>query len=552
VEASPELSECGPASELLYSAEFQARLRALRASEHVDYSAVTEVKFEVMERLYRDFNERHLLPGTERGEAFRSYQATRGEDLRRHALFSALQAQLRGENPGIEGWPAWPERYRDPNSDACTVFLTEHAERVEFFQYLQWHMETQMERVGRRSYELGLGIGVFPALAPAPDFGGAEVWANPGLFARGVRLGVPPDVAPPAGQVWNFAAAIPERLREQAYVPFTAVLGRNMNQAGALRLYDAGGMLRQFWVPEGAAAAEGAYVSYPFDEMLSIVMLESQRHRCLVVFDDFQQESVVISAAALESLFSGAHGFLVQTRLLGERDSEMTLKAPEAFPTESVITVGRYDQPTLAGFWQGIDQELATDLELFTTQEQREAQVVTRAKDRARLLVALERAELLPTGTSVQPVATPEMTFEIVQATYVYLARSPARIAIAQMSDVLVQTTQVHLPGAAERYPSWQGKLDLDFERWTEDGRVLAFVEALRLERGMSIKAPVLPAPKARLQTGVPRATYRLQLHAGFTFAQAAEIVPYLDGLGISHCYCSPYLQAPWLRHRRP
>jgi (1->4)-alpha-D-glucan 1-alpha-D-glucosylmutase len=41
-----------------------------------------------------------------------------------------------------------------------------------------------------------------------------------------------------------------------------------------------------------------------------------------------------------------------------------------------------------------------------------------------------------------------------------------------------------------------------------------------------------------------PRATYRLQLHAGFTFADAAAAVPYLARLGISHLYLSPVLQA--------
>lgn len=42
----------------------------------------------------------------------------------------------------------------------------------------------------------------------------------------------------------------------------------------------------------------------------------------------------------------------------------------------------------------------------------------------------------------------------------------------------------------------------------------------------------------------VPSSTYRLQLHAGFTFDDAAKIAPYLKALGISHVYCSPYLQA--------
>jgi (1->4)-alpha-D-glucan 1-alpha-D-glucosylmutase len=42
----------------------------------------------------------------------------------------------------------------------------------------------------------------------------------------------------------------------------------------------------------------------------------------------------------------------------------------------------------------------------------------------------------------------------------------------------------------------------------------------------------------------IPRATYRLQFHRGFTFKDAMTIVPYLAELGISHVYASPYLKA--------
>ncbi len=41
-----------------------------------------------------------------------------------------------------------------------------------------------------------------------------------------------------------------------------------------------------------------------------------------------------------------------------------------------------------------------------------------------------------------------------------------------------------------------------------------------------------------------PRATYRVQLHAGFTFDDVTAVVPYLARLGISHLYTSPILQA--------
>ena len=42
----------------------------------------------------------------------------------------------------------------------------------------------------------------------------------------------------------------------------------------------------------------------------------------------------------------------------------------------------------------------------------------------------------------------------------------------------------------------------------------------------------------------IPRATARLQCHAGFTLDDAAEQVPYLAALGISHVYASPLATA--------
>jgi (1->4)-alpha-D-glucan 1-alpha-D-glucosylmutase len=47
------------------------------------------------------------------------------------------------------------------------------------------------------------------------------------------------------------------------------------------------------------------------------------------------------------------------------------------------------------------------------------------------------------------------------------------------------------------------------------------------------------PAPIAG-----PGATYRLQLHGGFTLHDAAAVVPYLAALGVTHCYCSPVFTA--------
>jgi (1->4)-alpha-D-glucan 1-alpha-D-glucosylmutase len=59
-----------------------------------------------------------------------------------------------------------------------------------------------------------------------------------------------------------------------------------------------------------------------------------------------------------------------------------------------------------------------------------------------------------------------------------------------------------------------------------------------------------MSARPTRRRPDVPRATYRVQLHADFDFDGAAAIVPYLARLGISHLYTSPITMArPGSRH---
>ena len=52
------------------------------------------------------------------------------------------------------------------------------------------------------------------------------------------------------------------------------------------------------------------------------------------------------------------------------------------------------------------------------------------------------------------------------------------------------------------------------------------------------------PQSSGRPASHVPSSTYRIQFNAGFTFADATELVPYLARLGVSDLYASPYLQA--------
>ena len=42
----------------------------------------------------------------------------------------------------------------------------------------------------------------------------------------------------------------------------------------------------------------------------------------------------------------------------------------------------------------------------------------------------------------------------------------------------------------------------------------------------------------------IPVATYRIQFTKDFDFDKAAEVVPYLKALGITHLYASPFMTA--------
>jgi (1->4)-alpha-D-glucan 1-alpha-D-glucosylmutase len=62
----------------------------------------------------------------------------------------------------------------------------------------------------------------------------------------------------------------------------------------------------------------------------------------------------------------------------------------------------------------------------------------------------------------------------------------------------------------------------------------------------MTLAAEVIEKACIRITADqrLPESTYRVQFHKGFTFRDAAGIVPYLAELGVTHLYASPFLKA--------
>ncbi|MDP3082856.1 MAG: 4-alpha-glucanotransferase [Rubrivivax sp.] len=488
VEAIPDYAECARAQARVASPALRARLAALRAAELVNYAGVAEAKRPVLELLYTHFREQHLATDSARARAFEDFRRRRGSELRRHALFEALQAYFHRADDQVWGWPVWPAAYRDPASPAVAAFEREKAVAVEFFEYLQWQADEQLAAVGRRARELGMGVGLYVDLAVSIDRAGAEAWSEQSLYALDASVGAPPDEYNPKGQNWGLPPLDPARLRAAGYAPFIATLRANMAHAGALRIDHVMTLMRLYWIAPGGEPDDGAYVHYPFDDMLAILALESQRNQCLVIGEDL---GTVADEVRVKLAAAGVLSYRV---LFFERDGSGDFKPPASYPPQSIAVASTHDLATLAGWWQGHDLALRARLNLFPSPELRDQQIAERAQDRQRLLAALQREQLLPPGVSSDAQALPALDAACMRALHLYLARSPSQLVVAQLEDMLLALDAVNLPGTTDPQPNWRRKLTLALEDWAGDERFTALTRELARERTRPAGAPAAPA----------------------------------------------------------
>ncbi|HYE35172.1 malto-oligosyltrehalose synthase [Methylocaldum sp.] len=539
VEAIPDFAESETVQQTVADPEFQAHLRALRAEELIDCPEVAAVKLGILESLFAHFRDKHLQKPTERGKAFRAYQSARGPALYYQSLFDALCERFSRKDAGYSAWTDWPPEFRDPSSPEVQSFAAENAARLDYYAYLYWQAEQQMQSAGDRAAELGLSIGLCQEFVFNAAADGAEVWSQQALCASGVRLGSPPTEARPDGELSTVSPFMPSALREAAYRPFIAGLRQNMRHTGALLVHNVTDLIRQYWVPAGGSPEDGSYVAFPFEDLLGILALESHRNRCLVLATDDE----TLPAEIIGPLERA--GVVPCESLFSYWKNERPLSARE-YPPESAITTAEIDEPPLRGFWLGRDLDERKALKLFASEDSRHEAIVARAVARVRLLVALEREGLLPPDINIHPISVPDMTPELVRAVYLLLSRTPAEIVLLRLEDALGQADQLVLPGAPPDFPDRRRKLPLEFEQWRKEDTVTALLQALAESRSAIPKTHPKgkPAAATGIRFSIPRATYRLQFNRNFTFRQATDILSYLQDLGISHCYASPYLKA--------
>ena len=484
VTAVPGFGEDESVHALLREEWFGATRWAACSAEFIDYGAVAACKRPLLEALFRRFQLRELSAGgaakSVSGQAFRDFQHSGGQPLADFAVFEALHEYYFGEKGGFS-WQSWPAPMRNPRSPQVADFAAARRDQVEFFQFLQWAADRQLAVAASVGREAGLSIGLYRDLAVGADPNGVEAWADQELVAPGATIGAPPDALNRSGQNWGLAPVNPLALRRHGFAPFIASLRANMRHAGILRIDHVMSLSRLYWIPQGMEPRAGAYVNYPFEDLVRLVALESQRNSCAIVGEDLG----TVPAGFRDRMQLAS--ILSYRVFVFERGDDGAFARPVEYPALAAASAATHDIATLKGFWLGADIAWRRRLGLYPNRDAQEAEAAERSRDRGLLLKALVREGLL-TSPQIQEFlpdgGEPVYSTVLGEAILTYLGRSRARLMLVQLEDVLSEREQANLPGTTDAHPNWRRRLSRTLEEivaGAELRRVAELVEEARL-----------------------------------------------------------------------
>jgi 4-alpha-glucanotransferase len=194
-----------------------------------------------------------------------------------------------------------------------------------------------------------------------------------------------------------------------------------------------------------------------------LVAHESAARRCVVIGEDL--------GTVPDGFRDRMHAAdMLSYRLLYfEQGADSEFRAPRDYPADALVTATTHDLATLPGFWRARDLDQRHALRLFPSAKV-EAQSRSRRKhDRAALLRAFEREGIAHD--------------DIVEAAYRFLARTPSRLLLMQIEDVLGIEEQANLPGTTTEHPNWRRKLPFDLDALENHPRLAAIAAAIARER---------------------------------------------------------------------
>ncbi len=373
-----------------------------------------------------------LTPG--RQARYDAYVEAEGRGLVDYATWCAL-----AEEYGPV-WQDWPEDLQHPSSPAVMSWRSEHADRIERHLWMQWLLDEQMESTQEAAVEVGMRAGVIHDLAVGVGGEGADAWSLQDVLAAGVSVGCPPDMYNQLGQDWAQPPWRPDALADAAYIPYRDMLRTLLRHSGGIRVDHILGLFRQWWIPAGSPAADGAYVSFDHEALVGILALEAHRAGALVIGEDLGTVEPRVQE------FLQERGLLGTSILWFERWSGGELKPPEQWRGDVLASVAVHDLPPTAGYLRGEHVRIRGELGLLTRPEEDE-----RAADAAATAEWLDLAARRGWLSDVEaPIE------DRVVALHRIVAASPARLVGVAVPDLVGDVRAQNQPGTDQEYPNWR------------------------------------------------------------------------------------------------
>ncbi|MCS7214860.1 MAG: 4-alpha-glucanotransferase [Thermodesulfovibrio sp.] len=404
--------------------------------EFFDYANVWKEKIEALKREFDKFYKAYINE-EDNSKRFIDYKnklcPAMREDLKYFAVFCFLREKY-GKN-----WQNWEEKFKKPNREFLSKIYSKNNKDVIFYEYLQWLIHEELEEISKYPVLLDLGFG-----STKSSF---DAWINQEIYAFSAEYGAPPDDFNPNGQKWGFPAIIPFKLRENAYIPFVKILRSNM-RTKLLRIDHALGLFRAFWIPESATPCEGAYVKYPWKDLLGIICLESNINNTGVIGEDLGTAEEWMKEELIKRKICSWKVFYFEKNSYGYKPGNI-------YPEDALCSITTHDLPTLKGFWYGRDIELRKAFSIFN-QNQFERALLERKEDKEKIIALLKQEGLLEGEVLVEKILTGIIKF---------LANTKAKYLLLYAEDILLLEEQTNLPGTITEYPNWRRKLPLSYEQ---------------------------------------------------------------------------------------
>jgi 4-alpha-glucanotransferase len=319
-------------------------------------------------------------------------------------------------------------------------------------------------------------IGLISDLAIGMNGAGSHAWSRQRDILVGASVGAPPDYYNANGQNWGLTAFSPHALIAGGFDPFLTTLRAVLRHAGGVRIDHVMGLMRLWLIPEGALPTEGAYVSYPAEDLFRLTALESLRHRAIIIGEDLG----TLPYGFRERL--AGDGIAGMQVLRFERDAHGFFRSPESWRPSAVAMTVTHDLAPTAGWWRGHDIDarasLAASSPAFADAEALEAERRARATDRHFLWGALCHA-----GAAGGEQPTPDAPKSVVDAAVRFTASTPCGLAILPLEDALGMTEQPNLPGTIDEHPNWRRRLPGDACALLDAPSVVSRLETMRRRR---------------------------------------------------------------------